>query len=134
MENGAIEPHAKVEFSAQFNERPVREQIDYLKKLVSSQNHALDLMQKERDALAQKLGVAEAQLQNADNAVAIQKKIGQQVKGRKGGRPRTERPGYKKERRVLKQPEAIRLRVLGKSIREIARTLNIPISTLHRWV
>lgn len=62
-------------FDPKFAERPLKDQIDYLQKLCASQNHALDLMQKERNDLAGKLQVAEAQLGNADQALAIQKKV-----------------------------------------------------------
>ena len=68
------------------------------------------------------------------DCMALHKEIGQQVKGRKGGRPRKNPPGYKKERRLRDQPEAVRLRAEGKSIREIAHILGVPVSTVHRWL
>lgn len=59
----------------QFSERSQKDQIDYLKKLCSSQNHALDLMQKERDTLLKENGVLKQQAANADMAFQTQKEI-----------------------------------------------------------
>lgn len=64
-----------MEFSEQFHERSEPEQIEYLKKLASTQNHALDLMQKERDALLVKVAALETQIENAQRAYDIQKQI-----------------------------------------------------------
>lgn len=66
--------------------------------------------------------------------LGVQKKVGQMLKRRKGGRPKKTKPGYKKQRRDSTKPEAVRLRLEGKSIREIARILDVPASTVHRWV
>lgn len=60
---------------------------------------------------------------------AYQTKRGQRAKNRKGGR----RMRPKKRRESLK-PEAIRLRKNGNSIRAIARQINVPKSTIQRWV
>jgi len=58
-----------------FDERPQKDQIEYLKKLCSSQNHALDLMQKERDALLVDKNTLTQQLANAQTAFDAQKEI-----------------------------------------------------------
>lgn len=58
-----------------FDERPQKDQIDYLKKLCSSQNHALDLMQKERNALLEEVDTLKAAAVNADAAFQAQKEI-----------------------------------------------------------
>jgi len=62
-------------FDDRFGKRTEREQIDYLKKLAGSQNHALDLMQKERDMWRDKCQLAEQQLNDAEQAFIIQKNI-----------------------------------------------------------
>ena len=62
-------------FSPIFGERSLAEQIDYLKKLCSSQNHALDLMQKERNALRVEVDLMKVQVQNAQTAYEIQKNV-----------------------------------------------------------
>ena len=66
-------------FDPEFDKRPQKEQIDYLKRLASSQNHALDLMQKERNDLRDKLTVALAQNANAQQAFDTQKMIVQEL-------------------------------------------------------
>ena len=66
--------------------------------------------------------------------MALYKKIGQQVKGRKGGRPRKNPPGYKKERRLRNQSKVFWMRAVGYPVRRIARILHEPESTVRRWV
>ncbi|MCH9652586.1 MAG: recombinase family protein [Planctomycetes bacterium] len=63
-----------------------------------------------------------------------QKKIGQQVKSRKGGRPKKNPPGYKKERRHEKLPKVRELRSEGVGIRETARRVSLPEATVWYWV
>ena len=67
--------NAKIEWSKAFAKRPVADQITYLKKLASSQNSALDAMQKERNVALEKLATAQMQLANANSALVIQKQI-----------------------------------------------------------
>jgi len=50
-------------------------QVRYLKKLCSALNHATDLIQKERDALLDKMAIANAVAENAGDATNIQKSI-----------------------------------------------------------
>ena len=50
-------------------------QLRYLKKLCSALNHATDLIQKERDALLEKMEVLKVSTENADSATSIQKNI-----------------------------------------------------------
>lgn len=64
----------------------------------------------------------------------LQKKIGQEVKGRKGGRPKKNPPGYKKVRRDENLPTVRRLQIEGVGIREIARRLGLPEATVRYWV
>ncbi len=65
----------RLKFDDRFNERPIKDQLDYLHKLAASQNDALDKMQNERNALAQEVVRLKAQLQNAETALVIQKNI-----------------------------------------------------------
>jgi len=62
-------------FGDDFNERPQKEQIDYLKKLCASQNDALDKMQQERNEWRDRALVLEEQVLNAQTAFDIQKDI-----------------------------------------------------------
>jgi len=62
-------------FDPEFDKRPEKAQIEYLKKLCASQNHALDLMQKERNDWRGKAIVMEAQLKNAQVGFDQQKDI-----------------------------------------------------------
>ena len=64
-----------IDFSEEFEARSDRDKITYLKKLASSQNEALDLMQKDRDRIAGELTVMKALLSNAETALAIQRNI-----------------------------------------------------------
>ena len=68
------------------------------------------------------------------DCMALHKEIGQQVKGRKGGRPRKNPPGYKKERRLRNQSKVFWMRAVGYPVRQIARILDEPESTVRRWV
>jgi len=62
-------------FDPEFDKRPEKAQIDYLKKLCASQNEALDQMQKERNDWRGKATVMEAQLANAQQGFEQQKMI-----------------------------------------------------------
>ncbi len=64
----------------------------------------------------------------------LQKKIGQQMKNSKGGRPNKRKPGYKKERRQKNLPIVFQLRTEGLKIRDIARKLIIHESTIRHWL
>jgi len=68
-------PNGQIVFSEKFDERTEAAQIEYLKKLCSSQNHALDMMQKGRDALAEENVILKAGLENAQTAFDTQKEI-----------------------------------------------------------
>jgi len=68
-------PVPMMKFGATFLAWTPEKQIDYLKKLASSQNHALDLMQKERNALLVERAVSTAQAESAQKALDIQKTI-----------------------------------------------------------
>jgi hypothetical protein len=64
---------------------------------------------------------------------------GQRQKGRKGGRPPKNRPGYKRDRRRVMLPFALRLHAEGKSLNQIvseteARENKVPRSTASRWI
>lgn len=72
MQNGRANP---LVFDEKFSERPVGDQLDYLTKLCSSQNHALDLMQKERNALRDQNKLLVDQIANAETAFLTQKEI-----------------------------------------------------------
>lgn len=79
-----IKRHSKdakqIQFGDQFDERPKSDQIKYLKKLTSSLNHAVILIQKERNELNTICFLKEAQLvkcqkQLASNQAMIQKQL-----------------------------------------------------------
>jgi len=70
--NGKVRP---LIFDPEFDKRPLPAQIDYLKKLAASQNHALDLMQQERNVLAVENKILKEQVGNAEQAFHIQKDI-----------------------------------------------------------
>lgn len=70
-----LPPAGLLAFDARFKERPVAEQLEYLHKLAASQNNALDLMQKERNALRAQVVELQASLVNAEEAFQIQKNI-----------------------------------------------------------
>lgn len=56
-------------------DRTVPKQLEYFKRLATTSDQALNLMQKERNALLVKLDVAHRQLQNAETAFTVQKNI-----------------------------------------------------------
>jgi DNA invertase Pin-like site-specific DNA recombinase len=60
-------------------------------------------------------------------------RLGRRIKG-KGGRPRTRRPGYKKDRKDELLPKVLRLRNRGRSHRQIAVRTGVPYSTVGRWL
>jgi DNA invertase Pin-like site-specific DNA recombinase len=66
----------------------------------------------------------------ADEVRSEQSKWGQMVKDNKGGRPLR----HKKQRRLQKLPEAIRLYEEDKRISEIARQIKIARSTVDDWI
>ncbi len=63
-----------------------------------------------------------------------QTRWGQQVKGNKGGRPKKNKPGYKKEIRLEKKPRALKYREGGASITDIALYLGVPRPTVQYWI
>jgi DNA invertase Pin-like site-specific DNA recombinase len=63
-----------------------------------------------------------------------QSKWGQGQKGKRGGRPRERRPGYKKQIREEKLPDVLRLYRDGKSIGYIAKMMDLAWSTVKDWV
>jgi len=65
---------------------------------------------------------------------AYETKRGQREKGRRGGRPRTNPPGYKTERRREMLPKVLELREKGESVREIAAYMGIAKSTIYDWI
>lgn len=65
----------KIKFTSDFEERKDSEKIAYLKDLASTMNNAADLMQKERNVLAEQLRINTALLENAEKALLIQKTI-----------------------------------------------------------
>jgi hypothetical protein len=64
-----------INFGSEFEEWDTVRKIAYLKKLASSMNQAADLMQQERNELAEKLRIAKEQVVNANQNVLIQKSI-----------------------------------------------------------
>jgi DNA invertase Pin-like site-specific DNA recombinase len=65
---------------------------------------------------------------------SYQRKRGQAQKGKKGGRPKVTPPGEMVARRKRHKEEIIKLNAAGHGSREIARRLNVPESTVRRWV
>ena len=65
---------------------------------------------------------------------AYQTSRGQQQKGRKGGRPKSNRPGYKKARRLELQPQVLRLRQQGCPIEIIGELTGLPKATISTWI
>ncbi len=59
---------------------------------------------------------------------------GQQAKGSRGGRPKLHEAGYKKRRRERLRPAVLRLWQSGRSVREIARRVRVPQTTVHNWI
>ena len=64
-----------IPMSETFKKKPLIEQFNYMHKLASSNNHALDLMQKERDQAVKKQEEYKKLAENADIAVQQQKQI-----------------------------------------------------------
>jgi len=52
----------------------------------------------------------------------------------KGGRPRINRPGYKKQVRLEKLPRVLRLHQSNWSLRNITTITDVPLETVRRWV
>jgi hypothetical protein len=63
-----------------------------------------------------------------------QSQQGQVASGCRGGRPRQNRPGYKKATRQLKLPEVMALYREGLSYRAIGRVAVLPWSTVRDWI
>jgi hypothetical protein len=63
-----------------------------------------------------------------------QTKWGQQVKGKRGGRPRKEYPGYKKKLRNEKLPIVLKLNNQGKRICEISNLTGIKGDAVSDWI
>lgn len=72
MLNGRAKP---LVFDEEFHKRPIEDRLDYLTRLCASQNHALDLMQKERNALRDQNKLLVDQIANAEAAFVTQKEI-----------------------------------------------------------
>ncbi|MGD8785920.1 MAG: recombinase family protein [Phycisphaerales bacterium] len=67
-------------------------------------------------------------------ARGYQSKWGQKVKGNKGGRPKKNKPGYKKQRRIKKLYRVLRFHNKGMSFGKIATLTGIPKPTVWYWV
>lgn len=65
----------KLIHGGKFNEWSNAKQLNYLEELASSQNEALEAMQNERNALLVKVKEMVALLENAQEALSIQKEI-----------------------------------------------------------
>jgi len=65
----------QIKFGDEFNSWPPGKQIEYLKQLASSMNHAADMMQTERNEIRSKLIMAETKLAGAEKALQIQKDV-----------------------------------------------------------
>lgn len=65
----------QIKWDDKFEERSDSDKIAYLKKLSSSLNNALDLMQQERNELRDKVTVHKAMLDNAQQAIDQQRNI-----------------------------------------------------------
>ena len=70
----------------------------------------------------------------SDGERSVQTKRGMYGKGKHGGRPRKEKPGYKKRIRIEKIELARELRAKGMSYRKIADTLHINHMTVYKWL
>lgn len=64
-----------IKYGEEFEAWPDSRKINYLKKLASSMNHAADLMQQERNEIAEEIKVIKEQMDNAEKNLAIQKGI-----------------------------------------------------------
>jgi DNA invertase Pin-like site-specific DNA recombinase len=63
-----------------------------------------------------------------------QRKRGQAIKGRCGGRPKKQRPYAKWRRRQELMPLIRSLRASGLSMRQVAASTDVPHSTVRRWL
>lgn len=68
-------PAPQIDFGQDFEDFDDARKIRYLKKLSSAMNHAADVIQQERNQLLKDMAVALKSVENADQAVAIQKDI-----------------------------------------------------------
>jgi hypothetical protein len=59
---------------------------------------------------------------------------GQQIKGNKGGRPKKNKPGYKKQIRLEKLPRVLRMHNKNISLGDIAVVTGIPKPTVWYWI
>jgi DNA invertase Pin-like site-specific DNA recombinase len=59
---------------------------------------------------------------------------GQQAKGKRGGRPASNPPGYKKEWRLKFKPLVLELKDAGDSLSEIESKTGVSRSTSSRWI
>lgn len=65
---------------------------------------------------------------------SFQTKRGQRAKGRKGGRPRNQLPGYKKARKDAKLKKVLFYDWIGASLRGIEKRTGVPFKTAQRWI
>jgi hypothetical protein len=65
---------------------------------------------------------------------SYQSKRGQKLKNNRGGRPRVNKPDYKKRRRFEKLSRVIRLWECGTSYRKIEELTGVPKSTAKDWI
>lgn len=65
---------------------------------------------------------------------SYQRKRGQWATGRKGGRPKSKKPGYKKQRRLTTLTKVFWLSKCGFSVRGIAKLLGTPPQTIQDWI
>lgn len=63
----------QIKWGEEFNTWPVEKQVDYAKKLASAMNQAADEMQQDRDRCFEALKLAQAKLEEAEQASAISK-------------------------------------------------------------
>jgi len=97
-----------LQFSEKFDEKPVPERIAYLKKVASAMNDAADIMQKERDELAQQLAEVKASLAHAETNLGIQKTLLMQTITEHNAERQVEAETIEKLRyRIKKQDEVI---------------------------
>lgn len=64
----------------------------------------------------------------------FQSKRGQWAKDNKGGRPLKKRPGYLKDRKTRLLPRVVKLYEQGHTLREIARRVSVPHTTIRNWL
>lgn len=63
-----------------------------------------------------------------------QTRWGQKAKGNKGGRPKINKPGYKKQRRLEKLLRVLRLHNRGATLGDIMALTDTPKSTVRYWI